>query len=227
MSIYRDLRIRKVPTDETRRQGEFLAAAALLVLLKWLPPWASIALTLALVGYFAGLSPRLFPATVRPEETAEGYPLGKIAYAGMVFFLVAFFRHKLFVAAGAWAILAAGDAAATLVGARFPLTRHLWNPGKSLGGTLAFVVAGGLAGFLAVQWVNYPPDRPRRRGGLPGPLHAPLPVAGQPFDLVTRGRGRRAPFGVMDPFWKGSKTPREQACHPERSEGSRFSRGQE
>ena len=158
MSIYRDPRIRKVPTDETRRQGEFLAAAALLVLLKWLPPWASIALTLALVGYFAGLSPRLFPATVRPEETAEGYPLGKIAYAGMVFFLVAFFRHKLFVAAGAWAILAAGDAAATLVGARFPLTRHLWNPGKSLGGTLAFVVAGGLAGFLAVQWVNYPPE---------------------------------------------------------------------
>ena len=157
MTIYRDPRIRKVPTDETRRQGEFLAAAALIVFLRWLPPWASIALALALVGYFGWLSPRLFPATVRPEESGEPYPLGKTAYAGMVFFLVVFFRHRLFVAAGAWAILAAGDAAATLVGARFPLVRHLWNPEKSLGGTLAFVVAGGIAGFLAVQWVNYPP----------------------------------------------------------------------
>ena len=174
MAIYRDPRAPRVPTDHERRQAEFVAAAGLVILLKWLPPWAAIVLTAALAGYFAFASPRLFPATLRPDEVRQGYPVGKIAHAGMVFFLVLFFRHKLLVAAGAWAILAFGDAAATLAGSRWPLARHLWNREKTLGGTLAFLAAGGIAGFLAVWWVNYPPDPFPARFAL----LAALPAAG-------------------------------------------------
>jgi dolichol kinase len=159
MALYRDPRARRPRVDEARRKGEFLLAAGVAILLmKWLPPWAVIVTVAALAGYFALASGRLFPNTLRPEEAAGPVPFGKVAHAGMALVLVVFFRHKLLVAAGAWAILAAGDAAATLVGTRVPLLPLPWNREKSAGGVAAFALAAIVAGACAVAWVNYPPE---------------------------------------------------------------------
>src|SRR5204862_1964095 len=84
------------------------------------------------------------------------------------------FPSRLDIVAASWGILALGDGVATLVGrtttinakpaepaktdwfARFafPVGALPWNRDKTIAGTLAFVVCGGLAGVALAWWTR-------------------------------------------------------------------------
>ena len=72
--------------------------------------------------------------------------------------LILFFRSELHLAATAWAILAAGDGMATLVGVNLPGARLPWNRQKSVSGLAAFIVFGAVAAVGAMWWTA--PDSP-------------------------------------------------------------------
>jgi uncharacterized protein (TIGR00297 family) len=138
----------------------------------------------------------------RPVDTARGFPLGILLYPFSVLLLTLIFRSRLDIVAAAWAIMAFGDGAATLVGrattrnakpakpakqdraqesaraigraatlnakaakpakkdlslgfAGFAFYRPLpWNHDKTVAGTVAFVVCGGLAGVALAWWTR-------------------------------------------------------------------------
>ncbi|MFH1740583.1 MAG: DUF92 domain-containing protein, partial [bacterium] len=136
---------------ESRRQGIHMGVVLFAFLLPFLPtPWAFF-LLFALVVHNVVLLPRYAPGLYRPDEHGLGgvvlYPLGIAA-------LILFFPNRMEIVAGTWALLAIGDGLSTLIGRSFPLYRLPWNPGKSGGGLLAFVIGGTLACTILVIWAN-------------------------------------------------------------------------
>ena len=77
---------------------------------------------------------------------------GIVLYPASVLLLIVVFHDRLDIAAAAWAILAVGDGMATLVGRRIGRGGLPWNPEKSLAGTLALFVCGGVAGAVVAWW---------------------------------------------------------------------------
>jgi uncharacterized protein (TIGR00297 family) len=94
-------------------------------------------------------------AIFRPEDVHRGVPTGILFYPLAVLLLILVFRARLDIVAAAWAILALGDGAATLVGRRFGRTRIPWNPDKTWEGTLAFVICAS-AGAMLLCWLTQP-----------------------------------------------------------------------
>jgi dolichol kinase len=86
----------------------------------------------------------------RPVVMALGYALPIIA-------LLYLLRDHLEVALAATAIIAFGDGSATLAGMRLGGPALPWNREKTLSGTAAFIVCGGLAASL-VYWIEASPD---------------------------------------------------------------------
>lgn len=141
--------------SETRRQAVHITMvgwAFLLRILTW-PQAAALAFTALLFNAF--VLPRVGGRAIfRPEDVRKGIPTGILYYPISVLLLILFFRSRLDIAAGAWAILAVGDGMATLVGRRVGGARLPWNPDKTWAGTVAFAVTGGLAGILLCWWTR-------------------------------------------------------------------------
>lgn len=134
---------------ESHRQIVHMGVVVLAFLLRFLSaPWA-LFLAFFLLVHNVLLLPRYAPSLFRPDERGVGgihlYPLALCA-------LILLFPQRMEVVAGAWALLAIGDGLATLVGRLRPIAPLPWNPEKSVGGLLAFVVGGTLACSILVVW---------------------------------------------------------------------------
>jgi len=141
--------------SEYRRQTLHVAMASFALLLRVLTWWQAALCALAAFLFNLFVLPRIGGAALnRPRDTARGYPLGILFYPLSVLLLILAFPRRLDIVAAAWGILAFGDGAATMVGTRFRICPLPWNPDKSLGGSLAFVVAGGLAGVGLCLWTR-------------------------------------------------------------------------
>src|SRR4051812_16752992 len=68
----------------------------------------------------------------RAVDEARGFPLGILLYPLAVLLLILIFPTRLDIVAAAWAVLAFGDGAATLLGRGRALP---WNREKSVRGT--------------------------------------------------------------------------------------------
>jgi uncharacterized protein (TIGR00297 family) len=141
------------PFSETTRQWVhigFGAAALLLPFLHWyqavILAASAVVFNIRLLRTFAG--DRLH----RPVELAQTIPVGLVLYPTSILFLMLMLPARMDIVAAAWGILAAGDGAATLVGRRYGRRRWSWNRGKSLAGSAAFLIAGGLAGSFLCWW---------------------------------------------------------------------------
>ncbi|HEY3320695.1 MAG TPA: DUF92 domain-containing protein [Planctomycetota bacterium] len=99
----------------------------------------------------------------RPRYFGEGADNGPWLYPLTLAFC--FWMFPPFAAMGAWAAMAAGDAAASLVGRRFPKPRLPWNRNKSLAGLVGFVLAALPMCLLALWWC--PSQQFLRRSGVP------------------------------------------------------------
>lgn len=139
--------------------------------LHWLAPWQAALCALAALAHNLWLFPHYgMKKLERPEEKARGYS-GMIGYPAIVLVLILLcwkpyhrpgigtppwdpghYPYDLAVAAGAWAILAFGDAAAALAGIFLKGPALPWNPGKRWTGWLGFTAVGGL--FCGL-WTNF------------------------------------------------------------------------
>jgi uncharacterized protein (TIGR00297 family) len=139
--------------DETTRQIVHVAMGGFALAIPFLPWWqlvllASLAVAFNLFALQRVLGIRIF----RPGERLRRLTSGIVLYPLMVVGLLLVFGDRLDIVAAAWGILAAGDGMATLVGRRMPIARLAWNPRKSLGGSLAFAVFGGMAASGLAWW---------------------------------------------------------------------------
>jgi uncharacterized protein (TIGR00297 family) len=165
--------------SEHARQWTHIGSGLFALLLRWLTGGQAAALAATALVFNVLLLPRIGGTRLyRPVDHARGFPLGILLYPLSVLLLTLAFPSRLDIVAAAWGILAFGDGFATLVG-RFVTTinaepaehadqnlsahsassafyrrRLPWNPDKTIAGTVAFIVFGGIAGVALAWWVR-------------------------------------------------------------------------
>ena len=140
-------------TNETLRKSIHIAVGFGAVALRFLT-W-QMAAVVALAGTLGNwlLLHRLFGRGVARHE--RGWDGGIVVYPLCVLILILLFQqHSVFIAIP-WTILAFGDGFTTLIGRHFPIRTLPWNPNKSLGGSLTFLIIGSAAAVATAiffQW---------------------------------------------------------------------------
>jgi uncharacterized protein (TIGR00297 family) len=139
--------------SEDTRQSVHIAMGGFALALPYLPWWLALLLaSLAVAFNVFALQKLLGLQLFRPGERLRRLTSGFVLYPLAVVGLLLAFGSRLDIVAAAWGIMAAGDGMATIVGRRLPIRPIPWNPGKSLGGTLALALFGGAAGVLLAWW---------------------------------------------------------------------------
>lgn len=147
--------------SEARRQIVHITMGGFAFLLRVLTWWQAALLAVVALVFNVFLLPRIGGrALYRPADVTRGFPVGILLYPLAVLLLILSFPHRLDLAAAAWGILAAGDGAATLVGQSVRSRRLPWNDEKSIAGTIAFFIAGSIAGVV-LEWWTAPSIAPR------------------------------------------------------------------
>ena len=158
---------------EVARKMLHMAMGAFAFVLHWLSPWQAALCALAALSHNLWLFPYYgYRKLLRPEEKASGYS-GMLGYPAVVLALCLLFptrtpdldpvraaagsppAHVLWAVAGAWALLAFGDALAGLSGMFLKGPALAWNPNKRWSGFLCFAGPGSLAAALTAYFVAY------------------------------------------------------------------------
>lgn len=141
-------------TSETKRKIEHIVPVVFVLLLRYLNTWQ--ALLFAFVGIMYGffLSKMFVKGAFREHEQEKGFSFGKLIYGIMVFILITLFYKKMYIVAGAWAIMSIGDGCSSLFGKAFGKRKLPWNTEKSWIGSAAFVFFGGLGAAILMWWVS-------------------------------------------------------------------------
>lgn len=118
--------------------------------------WMAAACALAFL-FNATLLPRMSGRRFeRADDRNRGYALGILLYPASLAFLYLLFADSALFALIAWCAMAFGDALAAWAGGRFATPAWPWNQGKTVAGTLAFLLGGTLATLL---WLLlFPPN---------------------------------------------------------------------
>ena len=140
-------------TNEILRKGLHIAIGFVAFALKFIPWWAAAGVCAAATVSNWLVLHRLVGKSVARHE--RGYDAGIVIYPMAVLLLILVFRDQLHYAAIAWALLAFGDGVATLAGKFLRIGPLPWNPDKSWGGFLAFLVAGGGMALAIAYWMDY------------------------------------------------------------------------
>jgi len=140
--------------SETRRQLTHILAGGFAFLLRWLSWGQAISLALVAVVFNLLLLPRVSRNVFRPGDLDRVSQSGIVIYPLAVIGLILVFPHRPDIAAAAWAILAAGDGLATLVGAHVRSPKLPWNRDKSVAGLVAGALGAAAAGVLLCWWTS-------------------------------------------------------------------------
>jgi uncharacterized protein (TIGR00297 family) len=139
--------------SETLRQWVHIAFGAAALLLPFLPWYLSAILAAMAIVFNIRLLRHLFGDRLhRGAELNTTLPAGLVLYPTSVLVLLLMFPSRPDIVAASWGILAAGDGAATLVGRRYGTRKWRWNRHKSVAGSAALFIAGGLAGSFLAWW---------------------------------------------------------------------------
>jgi uncharacterized protein (TIGR00297 family) len=139
----------------TRRQVVHMSMGLFALALRFLTWWQAAACAVAAFLFNLYVLPRIGGTTLyRPADITRGYPLGILFYPLSVLVVILAFPRRPDIAAAAWAILAFGDPAAAAVGASSRGARLPWNRDKTVAGTVAFIIAGGLGGIALALWTR-------------------------------------------------------------------------
>ncbi|MBN1826329.1 MAG: DUF92 domain-containing protein [Candidatus Eisenbacteria bacterium] len=200
---------------EPLRKAVHLGTLLGLPVLRALPPDRAAAAAFLFTLALLPLGPTLFRRIARLGESWFRFTAAVAAFpAGTALFLF-LFPERPEIAAGAWAILAAGDSAAWLAGRFLPRPALPWNRRKSVAGTAAFLLAALPAGALAAAWIG---DLPLSNAfallagpALLGALVESLPVRGGDNLTVILSSGALlgvlAPGSVIGPGEIGARVP--------------------
>lgn len=125
------------------------------MLLRWLTPVQAAACAAAALLFNVFFLHRLTNRSLlREHERGRGFSAGIVVYPAVVLVLILVFPRRLELAAAAWALLAFGDAMATVAGVTLRGPRLPWNPEKSWAGFLAFILYGACSSALLLRWVQ-------------------------------------------------------------------------
>jgi uncharacterized protein (TIGR00297 family) len=139
--------------SETIRQWVHIAAGACALLLRYLHWWQAVVLAGLAVLFNVRLLRALTGRRIhRPHELGDSISTGLLLYPTAVLLLLLIFPGRADIVAASWGILAAGDGAATLVGHRYGKRKWPWNRQKSVAGSAALFLAGGVAGAFLAWW---------------------------------------------------------------------------
>jgi len=138
--------------SQARRKIVHILVGGFAFLLVWLTWWQAAILALAAVLHNLFVLPRIAASVFHDGDRRGVSESGIVLYPLAVLVMIVCFPTRPEIVAAAWAILAAGDGFATLVGAHVPTRPLPWNREKSLGGLAAFIVLGGAAGVVLAQW---------------------------------------------------------------------------
>lgn len=143
-------------TNELLRKSIHILTGLFAVTLAWIP-WriaAAVAAAFVLLNWL--VLHRIVGKRVARHE--RGYDIGIILYPLAVCALIILFNWHISYAAVGWVILAFGDGFATLAGRSMPIAKLPWNREKSWGGTIAFVLIGGVAAVAIARFFDSPRD---------------------------------------------------------------------
>ena len=138
--------------NETSRQLVHIALFLLAFLFKYLTKIEIVLLLGVLVVAALVIVPRsrIRHRLYRPSDAT--YSPGAVSYFATLLVIAIF--QPAWVVGLAWATLAFGDGAATLVGTMFSSNRLPWNQNKTWIGSIAFFVAATVAGLAIAPWLN-------------------------------------------------------------------------
>ncbi len=137
---------------EVSRQFVHIGVGTFALLLRDLTwPQALLLASIAIV-FNAFVLPRLAPGVFRDTDRGRRWTSGIVLYPMAVLALLLLFPARLDLVATTWAILAAGDGMATLVGAHVRTNTLPWNREKSIGGLVSFIFFGGAAAAGMTWW---------------------------------------------------------------------------
>jgi uncharacterized protein (TIGR00297 family) len=141
--------------SERARQWVHVGSGLFALLLRLLAWWQAAALAATAFAFNLFVLPRIGGRSLyRPLDHARGYPLGILLYPLSVLLLILVFPSRLDLVAAAWGILAFGDGFATLIGQRIGGGQIPWNREKTIAGTIAFIVCGGVGGVALAVWTR-------------------------------------------------------------------------
>src|SRR5258708_1731979 len=102
--------------SEIRRQITHILVGGFAFLLRWLTLWQAAAVAITAIVFNLLVLPRVSRNVFRPGDLDRVAESGIVIYPIAVLGLILLFPLRPDIAAAAWAILAAGDGLATLVG---------------------------------------------------------------------------------------------------------------
>lgn len=147
--------------SEIRRQLTHILVGAFALLLRWLTVWQAAGVAIAAIIFNLVVLPRVSRNVFRPGDLDRVTESGIVIYPVAVLALILLFPHRPDIAAASWAILAAGDGLATLVGAHVRSPKLPWNRDKSVAGLVAGAIGAAAAGVSLACWtslgMNTPP----------------------------------------------------------------------
>ena len=91
------------------------------------------------------------PGTAGPPA---GMWTGIVLYPISVLVLILLYRHQMYIAAVAWAVMALGDGMASVAGEALGGPRLPLNPQKSWSGAAAFVIFGAAGAYVLIRWAG-------------------------------------------------------------------------
>ncbi|MGH9374463.1 MAG: DUF92 domain-containing protein [Vicinamibacterales bacterium] len=140
-------------SNDDARQWVHIGFGAAAMLLRYLPWWQAVVLAAAAVMFNIRLLHHVARGRLhRPHELDQRVPVGLVLYPTSIVILLLLLPSRPDIVAASWGILAAGDGAATLVGRRHGVRKWPWNRQKSVAGSTALFLAGGLAGSFLAWW---------------------------------------------------------------------------
>jgi uncharacterized protein (TIGR00297 family) len=140
-------------SSERTRQTIHVAMGAFALLLRYLSWWEAAILAATALGFNWFVLPRIGGRRLyRTTEHTRGYSAGMLLYPLAVLLLLLLFPARLDIVAAAWGVLAAGDGMATIAGTHVRGPRVPWNRDKSIAGSFALFLFGGVAGAFLAWW---------------------------------------------------------------------------
>ena len=149
---------------EDRRQLEHVVPLFIAFLLPYITYRGVLLLGLMGLIYSLYVSPRWIQVTTRPEERNH-ISVAKLSYTLASLSVLLCFHKRMYIGAGAFAVLAVGDALSNLVGRKIGGPSFPYNRRKTVAGCVAFTIGGTLAAWTVILW-----NQAAEAGYTPGTL---------------------------------------------------------